>query len=251
MSTPLSIVIPAYNEQARIGASLDAVLSFARRQEGPAEVIVVDDGSTDGTAKLVESFIGLHAENPAQLRLIRQSENCGKGASVRTGFQAAGGEIVLFTDADLSTPIEEAARLIEPIASGECDVAVGSRALAGSTIEIQQSLIRRTMGRTFNRMVRVWTGLAIQDTQCGFKAFRRARMAEIFAAQRIDGFAFDVEILYLAARRGLRIREIPVTWNHVGDSRVSLLTDSAAMFAELMRIRYNDWRGSYSERSHT
>ncbi|MEP0841946.1 MAG: glycosyltransferase family 2 protein [Phycisphaerae bacterium] len=245
MSLSLSIIIPAYNEQARIGASLAEVLRFAQARPGGAEVIVVDDGSTDGTADLVSAFIAEHAGGEAALRLLRHEHNQGKGAGVRTGFQHAAGEIVLFTDADLSAPIDEAPRLIEPILAGECDVAIGSRALAGSVIQVRQSWLRRSMGRVFNRLVRAWTGLDIRDTQCGFKAFRRAAMAPAFAVQRVSGFAFDVELLYLARKLGLRVREVPVTWNHVGDSRVSLVFDSAAMFVELLKVRWNDRRGGY------
>ncbi len=244
MSNALSIIIPAYNEASRIGNSLTQVLRFAEAYPGGAEVIVVDDGSTDATAAVVESFL---PGAGGRLKLLRHPGNRGKGAAVHTGFQAAGGEIVLFTDADLSAPISEAPRLIDPVASGLCDIAIGSRALDLSRIHTNQTWLRRTMGRTFNRMVRVWTGLNIRDTQCGFKAFRRSLMTPIFAAQRLNGFAFDVELLYLASRQGLRILEIPVTWNHVEASRVALITDSAAMFGELIRICVNDWRGLYTD----
>ena len=244
MSTALSIVMPAYNEAARIGKSLAEVLRFAAAYPGGAEVIVVDDGSTDATVRVVEGYL---PGAGAALKLLRHPANRGKGAAVRTGFDAAAGDIVLFTDADLSAPIAEAPRLIELIRANACDIAIGSRALNPSLIRVNQTWVRRTMGRTFNRLVRVWTGLPIRDTQCGFKAFRRDIVASIFAAQRVQGFAFDVELLYLAAGRGLRIVEVPVTWNHVADSRVSLLADSAAMFGELVRIRVNDWRGVYDE----
>lgn len=243
MSVALSIIIPAYNEAARIGQSLADVLRFSADYPGGAEVIVVDDGSTDGTTKIVE---GLLPSAGDRLKLIRHLANCGKGAAVHTGFEATAGEIVLFTDADLSAPISEAPRLIEQLTTGVADFAIGSRALDRSRIRVQQSWLRRTMGRTFNRLVRLWTGLPIRDTQCGFKAFRRAPLAPIFAAQCLHGFAFDVELLYLASRRGLRIREVPVTWNHVADSRVALIGDSLAMFVELIRIRIHAWRGRYA-----
>lgn len=245
MGLRLSIVIPAYNEQTRIGSSLNRVLSFARDYPGGAEVIVVDDGSTDGTAGLVEALAVQSGSAGPMLRLIRHPGNRGKGAGVRTGFEQAQGDIVLFSDADLSTPIEEARRLVEPILAGECEVAIGSRALAASVIQVRQSWLRRTMGRIFNRLVRLWTGLDLRDTQCGFKAFARHPSAPAFAAQRLSGFAFDVELLYLARKFGLRILEMPVTWNHVGDSRVSLVGDAGAMFIELIRVRINDWRGRY------
>lgn len=242
MSIALSIVVPAYNEVRRIGGSLEQILRFAENYPGGAEVIVVDDGSTDGTGALVE---GYQADAGGRLKLISHPRNRGKGAGVRTGFEAAVGQVVLFTDADLSAPITEAPLLIDPIVAGRCDVAIGSRALDPSRIQVRQTWVRRTMGRTFNRAVRFWTGLDIQDTQCGFKAFRRKTAGPLFAAQQVEGFAFDVELLYLAARRGLRVLEIPVKWNHVDDSRVSLVTDSSAMLLELVRIRLNGWRGIY------
>jgi dolichyl-phosphate beta-glucosyltransferase len=243
VSSALTIVIPAYNEAARIGGSLTDIMRFAAGYPGGAEVIVVDDGSTDATIRVVEEHI--RAAGPL-LKLLRHPVNRGKGVAVRSGFEAATSPIVLFTDADLSAPISEAPRLIDLIAADTCDIAIGSRALNPALIRVNQAWIRRTMGRTFNRMVRVWTGLNIRDTQCGFKAFRREPVAPIFAAQRLHGFAFDVELLYLAAVRGLRIREVPVTWNHVADSRVSLLTDSAAMLLELIRLRVNHSRGLYA-----
>jgi dolichyl-phosphate beta-glucosyltransferase len=244
VSNALSIIIPAYNESTRVGGSLEQVLRYAEEYPGGAEVIVVDDGSTDATADVVEGF---RPGAAGCLHLLRHPHNRGKGAAVRTGFEAAGGEIVLFTDADLSAPMTEAPRLIEPVATGRCDVAIGSRALDLSRIRVNQTWVRRTMGRTFNRMVRVWTGLNIHDTQCGFKVFRRSAMTPIFARQQLSGFAFDVELLYLACRRGLRVLEIPVIWNHVEASRVSLIADSAAMFGELLRIRVNEWRGLYAD----
>lgn len=243
MSNALTIVIPAYNEAARIGGSLVEVLRFVAGYPGGADVIVVDDGSTDATVRVVEEHL---RSGNSVLKLIRHPVNRGKGAAVRSGFEVAAGGIVLFTDADLSAPMSEAPRLIDLIAADACDIAIGSRAIDPSLIHVNQTWLRRTMGRTFNRMVRVWTGLTIRDTQCGFKAFRREAVAPIFAAQRLHGFAFDVELLYLAAVRGLRIKEVPVTWNHVADSRVSLLTDSAAMLFELIRLRVNHSRGLYA-----
>jgi dolichyl-phosphate beta-glucosyltransferase len=251
MNQSLSIIIPAYNEQKCIASSLGEVLRFAAAQPGPAEVIVVDDGSSDTTAARVEEVMASLEPDAPRLRLVRHGVNRGKGASVRTGFAHAGGEIVLFTDADLSAPIEEATHLIEPVTTGECEVAIGSRAVDPSRVEIHQSLIRRSSGRIFNRMVRRITGLNIGDTQCGFKAFRRTAIAPAFAAQRLEGFAFDVELLYLASRLGLRILELPVRWRHVPDSRVSLVTDSVRMFLDICRIRLNHWRGAYGPLTKT
>ncbi|MBI4579616.1 MAG: glycosyltransferase family 2 protein [Planctomycetes bacterium] len=246
MSCSVSIVIPAYNEASRIVASLAEVLAFARGYAAIAEIIIVDDGSTDRTAELVEAA-AREATGPASPRvaLVRHPANRGKGAAVRTGFEAAHGDIVLFTDADLSTPITEAPRLIEPIAADRREVVIGSRALDASKIELHQSLFRRNAGRTFNRLVRWCTGLDLLDTQCGFKAFRRAAMAPLFKMQRIEGFAFDVELLYLAHRRGLRISELPVRWAHAHGSKVSMFVHTWEMAIDLARIRWNDLLGRY------
>lgn len=245
MSPSLSIIIPAYNEQNCLGGSLVQVLGYAAACPGGAEVLVVDDGSTDATARIVEDMAAGNARGNVPLRLVRHSVNRGKGASIRSGFAQARGGIVLFTDADLSAPIAEADRLLEPIHAGRCDIAIGSRAVDPSLIEVHQSPLRRRGGRIFNAVVRALTGLDIADTQCGFKAFRRLPMEPVFRLQRVEGFAFDVELLYIASRRGLRIVELPVRWSHVHDSRVSLLTDSTKMFVDLCRIRWNDWRGRY------
>jgi glycosyltransferase involved in cell wall biosynthesis len=250
MSSSVSIVIPAFNEAERITASLAEVISFACGYARVAEIIVVDDGSTDGTAELVAAAARRSdADGGPHLSLVRHEANRGKGSAVRTGFGHATGDIVLFSDADLSAPITEMPRLIEPIAAGECDIAIGSRALARSRIELQQSLFRRNAGRTFNRMVRLITGLPLQDTQCGFKAFRRAGMEPVFAVQRVEGFAFDVELLYVARRSGLRILELPVRWSHAEGSKVSMFIHTWEMAVDLARIRLNDMLGRY-EISH-
>lgn len=246
MSESVSIIIPAYNEAARISSSLAEILAFARTLASVIEVIVVDDGSSDGTANIVNQFREQHpAEGVPAVSLIRHPRNRGKGAAVRTGFQAAYGDIVLFSDADLSTPITETPRIIEPIIRGEYEVVIGSRAMADSSIELQQSLLRRWAGRMFNRLVRCWTGLAVADSQCGFKAFRRTVAAPLFAVQRIDGFAFDVELLYLARRAGLRVLELPVRWAHSEGSKVSMAVHTWEMAIDLGRIRWHELRGRY------
>lgn len=251
MSVALSIVIPAYNEQSCIAESLEKVLDFARNHTGGAEIVVVDDGSTDTTASIVEAVRSRLGPSDPPLHLVRHGVNRGKGAGVRTGFHHARGTIVLFTDADLSSPIAEANHLIGAITSDTCDIAIGSRAVDPSLITVQQGAFRRRSGRIFNGLVRRIEGLPLLDTQCGFKAFRREAAAPVFALQRIEGFAFDVEILYVARKFGLRIRELPVHWNHVADSKVSLLTDSVRMFLDLCRIRWNDWRGRYARSAAT
>jgi dolichyl-phosphate beta-glucosyltransferase len=245
MNESLSIIVPAYNEAEGIESSLGTILAFARSCARPADVILVDDGSTDATVERVEAFQARLTPQDPPVQLVRQGANRGKGAAVRSGFDRARGDIVLFTDADLSAPIDEALRLIRPIEEGTCDVAIGSRAVDPSMIGTPQGAVRRGTGRVFNLMVRCITGLHLCDTQCGFKAFRRTAIAPIFALQRVERFAFDVELLYLAAKFGLKVLELPVHWNHVHDSRVRLLRDGSRMFRDLCRIRFNDCRGSY------
>ncbi len=234
---PVSIIIPAYNEASCIGGTLEHVLSFARTCPAICEVIVVDDGSTDRTAAIVEGMAAGLPPGAVTLRLIRNPHNMGKGASVRNGVMAAAGDIVLFTDADLSAPLSESPLILDPIEAGQCDVAMGSRGLTRRLIGVRQGIFREKAGRIFNFIVRKVTGMPFRDTQCGFKAFRREAILPIFQMQRIDGFAFDVELLYHAHRAGLRIREIPVRWNHVHHSKVHMLRDSCRMFIDVLRIR--------------
>lgn len=232
----LSIVIPAYNEAKRISRTLETLQKFLEVRSLTAEVIVVNDGSSDETAAVVES----HCRQWNVLRLIDNGGNRGKGFSVRNGALAAEGDVILFTDADLSAPITEAPKLVDPIANGECDVTFGSRAVDRSLIGVHQSPFRETSGRIFNLCVQGLTGLPFKDTQCGFKAFRRSVARPVFERQTIMGFGFDPEILYIAKKRGLRLREIPVRWNHVEGTTVRFLRDSCCMFLDLLRIRWND-----------
>jgi glycosyltransferase involved in cell wall biosynthesis len=244
----LSIVIPAYNEQKRIGASLDAILEFLKRQTYRAEVIVVDDGSSDDTAEKVKERIARYRDAGHHLRLLTNSPNRGKGFSVKRGLTEARGEIVLFTDADLSSPITEAPKLIDPIAEDRADVAFGSRALDRELIGKRQPLIRDFGGRLFNLFMQIITGLRYKDTQCGFKAFRREPALPVFKLQSIERFGFDPEVLYVAKKRGLRLREVPVVWNDSEGSTVSYARDSIRMFIDLLRIRLNDITGRYAEK---
>jgi glycosyltransferase involved in cell wall biosynthesis len=237
----LSIVIPAYNEAKRISRTLEALQKYLECTNWTSEVIVVNDGSSDETAAIVESYRGQWAV----LRLIENDGNQGKGFSVRNGALGAQGDVVLFTDADLSAPITEAPKLIDPIASGECDVTIGSRAVDRSLIGVHQSPFRETSGRIFNVFVQGLIGLPFKDTQCGFKAFRRSAAGPVFERQTIMGFGFDPEILYIAKKRGLRLREIPVRWDHVEGTTVRFLRDSCRMFLDLLRIRWNDLCGKY------
>jgi glycosyltransferase involved in cell wall biosynthesis len=245
MAWLLSIIIPAYNEEKRIGRSLDEILNFLSQQRYLAEVIVVDDGSGDGTAEVVESRAEQYRAAGYDLRVITNDPNRGKGYSVKRGIGNARGEIILFTDADLSSPISEAPKLIDPIAEGRSDFTFGSRALNRKLVGVHQSFIREMGGRTFNVFVRAITGLKYKDTQCGFKAFRREQALPVFRMQRIERFGFDPEVLYIARKRGLRLTEVAVKWNHVEESKVSYFSDSMNMFIDLARIRFNDLLGRY------
>ena len=235
-----TIVIPAYNETARIERALVSVSGCIRQRGWDAEVLVVDDGSTDNTAALVEGWARRHPE----VRLIRNERNRGKGYSVRSGMLRAAGEIVMFTDADLSSPIEEAERLFEAIAEG-ADVAIGSRWLTGKRIVHKQPLYRRVFGRCFNALTRTIMRLPFADTQCGFKAFRREAAHQVFGLQRIERWGFDPEILFIAIQRGLRVAEVSVTWGHDERSRISYLRDGMQMLIELVYVRWSALRGQY------
>lgn len=236
MLPPFTVVIPCFNEQARIGETLRVTLDYLTANAPESELIVVNDGSTDETGTIARKILG---ETNLQTHLLENFPNRGKGSAVRYGLLAAREPIGLFSDADLSTPLEETPKLIEPIAKGEVDIAFGSRALDRSLIGIHQPWRREQGGRVFNLLVRVATGLPFWDTQCGFKAFRLDVCRPILEAARVNGFAFDVELLLLAKRAGLRIREIPVRWNHAQGSKVSFFRDSVRMLREVIALRKN------------
>ena len=235
MLTPFSIVIPAYNEAGRIGGSLRVTIEYLGRVSPESELIVVNDGSTDATAGIVREAFS--AAGPIKTRLIEHYPNRGKGAAVRAGLLAATRPIGLFSDADLSTPIDDAPKLIEPIRAGEVDIALGSRALDRRLIGQHQPWRREQGGRVFNFVVRVATGLPFWDTQCGFKAFRLDACRPILEKAQTQGFGFDVELLYLAWRAKLRMREIPVRWNHNEGSKVDFFHDSLRMLGEVIALR--------------
>jgi dolichyl-phosphate beta-glucosyltransferase len=243
----LSIVIPAYNEERRLPQTLDSIFAYLKAHPHRAEVIVVDDGSSDGTAKVVNAA---RAKYPA-LRLLANDGNRGKGFSVRHGMLDARGEIALFTDADLSTPIEETGKLLAIMQEQGYDAAIGSRAVDRSLIQVHQSVLREQAGIFFNRMVRWITSSRFSDTQCGFKAFRRDPTRIIFEQQRIERFGFDPEILFLAKRNGLRVAEVPVRWSHDAATKVNVATDGIRMFLELIVIRWNAIRGYYPRARRT
>ena len=238
-----SIVIPAYNESARIGRALTDVTAAVKRNGWDAEVLVVNDGSTDDTAEIVQAF----AANHPIIRLIQNNGNRGKGYSVRHGMLEAMGSIVMFTDADLSSPMDEAERLFAAIREG-ADVAIGSRWLDRGRQTIHQPIYRQFFGRCFNAVTRMVMQLPFADTQCGFKAFTRSAAQAVFQLQRIERWGFDPEILFIALKRGYRVREVAVTWGHDERSRISYLKDGIKMLEELVCIRWNALVGAYNRK---
>jgi dolichyl-phosphate beta-glucosyltransferase len=237
----LSIVIPAFNEEARLEPTLCSYLDYCRATGRTVEMVVVDDGSRDETSAIVEGLL----EKYPELRLIRLAENRGKGYAVRSGVVNARGDLVLFADADGATPIAEVVRLEEAIAAG-ADVAIGSRVVDSHDVTIKARLYRRIMGRAFHRLVEALTVRNIRDTQCGFKLFRGPVAHELFSRMRMNGFSFDVEVLMMAQRRGYRVAEVPVNWTHQPGSKVDLVLDSARMARDLFIIRGRYLRGEYS-----
>lgn len=241
MNPIYSIVIPAYNESARLGATLDKVLSFVHAQHWDAEVIVVNDGSRDNTAEIVRTFA---AKDPC-LHLVENPGNRGKGYSVRNGMLHSQGRVVLFSDADLSSPIEESVKLFSAIDEG-ADIAIGSRWLRAETQTQRQPLHRQLFGRIFNLALRLTLGLQFADTQCGFKAFRRQAVEAIFPQQKIERWGFDPEILFLARKFGFKVKEVPVLWGHSGGTRINPLIDGSRMVQEMFRVRWYSITGKYS-----
>jgi dolichyl-phosphate beta-glucosyltransferase len=235
-----SIVIPAYNESRRIPATLEAVLACIRENKWFAEVVVVNDGSLDNTAELVREF----AKRAPEVRLLENPANRGKGFSVRNGMLHSLGEVVMFTDADLSSPMEEAKGLFDAIASG-ADIAIGSRWLKTSRQTIRQPLYRRFFGRCFNAVTKAVMRMPFADTQCGFKAFTRTAAQTCFQLQTIDRWGFDPEILFIALKRGYTIKEVPVSWAHDKRTQISYLRDGIQMLQELAQVRWNAMVGRY------
>ncbi|HKW61985.1 MAG TPA: dolichyl-phosphate beta-glucosyltransferase [Candidatus Acidoferrum sp.] len=241
----LSIVIPAFNEELRLPATLERIASYLQGSRHDVEVLVVDDGSKDRTATVAESFRG----RIPSLRVVPNGMNRGKGYSVRHGVQEARGRIVLFTDADLSAPIEEADKLVDALQN--FDVAIGSRAVNRSLITVHESPFREFAGIVFNKIVRLILWLPFVDTQCGFKAFVRERCRIIFEQQTIERFGFDPELLYLARHHGLRAVEIPVRWGHSPATKINMMRDSLQMFLDVFVIRWNALRGRYPRKTVT
>ena len=237
----LSIVVPAFNEEGRLEPTLRSYLGYCRASARAVELIVVDDGSVDGTSRLVEELAGEFPE----LHLIRLAENRGKGFAVRSGVVNARGHAVLFADADGATPINEIERLEAALREGN-DLAIGSRAIVAREVRVNAKLYRRIMGRVFHGMVEALTVRGVRDTQCGFKLFRGPVAHDLFSRMRMSGFSFDVELLMMAQRRGYRISEVPVNWTHQPGSKVNLVTDSALMARDLFVIRGRYLSGEYN-----
>ena len=236
-----SVILPAYNESARIAGTLDKLLAHAAQRGWSVEVIVVNDGSSDDTAAIVRAYASKHAV----LRLLENPGNRGKGYSVRNGMLHARGDILLFSDADLSSPIEEADKLFVAIAQG-ADIAIGSRWVDRSLQIRRQPLHRRIFGRIFNLALRIILGLQYKDTQCGFKAFTRRSAQAVFPLQKIERWGFDPELLYLARKFGFNVSEVPVAWSHREGTRIHPLRDGVRMFGELLRVRWYALKGNYA-----
>ena len=243
MKPDVSIVVPAFDEQDRLGASLSKILEYVSRERLAAELIVVDDGSSEGTADVARAAASHFSE--IKTTVIRYEQNRGKGFAVRTGLLAAAADIALFSDADLSTPIDELPKLVDPIRAGDFDVTFGSRAIDRSLIGTHQPWRREQGGKVMNLVIKTMSGLRFHDTQCGFKAFNMVRFRPLLEVMTIDRFGFDVEFLFVGQAHGLRLAEIPVRWNDVAGSKVSVFRDTRRMFTELNQIRQNARRGGY------
>lgn len=242
----VTVVIPAFNEATRLPSTLNKIVNYLSARPQTFEVIVVDDGSTDDTASIVEKKHQLSET----VRLIKNPGNRGKGYAVRNGMLHAAGQYLVFSDSDLSSPIEDIDLLLSPLQKGY-DVVLGSRALRPEWIYPRQPFSRQLVGRVFNYCVRGVTFLAIQDTQCGFKGFRRDAAQTIFSRQRLTGFGFDVELAYLTRKYGFRLLEVPVHWSNDLASKVHPFRDGPKMFLDLLRIRLNDWKGQYKDTAST
>lgn len=243
MSIPsLSVILPAFDEERRLRKTLAAIGRYLQERSMPFELIVVDDGSTDRTLQIARRFAG-SASFP--VRVFHHAANRGKGYCVREGMLKSRAPLALLTDSDLSTPIGELPKLLAQVEDNQCAIAFGSRDVAGSLVEIRQSWLRESSGKCFNRMVQLLTGLPFRDTQCGFKLFDLKQCRGLFELQRIDRFAFDVEILYIARKWRLKMAEVPVCWRHAQGSKVRFAADAPRMLLDLCRIRWNDWKGLY------
>ena len=243
MSIDLSIIIPAYNEEARIASTLETILCNAEGSDRRVEIIIVDDHSQDNTEQIIKHFV----KNSTVVKYIRNSHNRGKGYSVKQGVLVAQGDYILFTDADNSTPIEEVEKLLFLIQAGRCDIAIGSRALALSKIEIKQPFYRMAMGKIFNIFVRMILGINIRDSQCGFKCFPKKIAKRIFSLQHLERFCFDAELIFIAKLKKYRVKEVPIVWRNSEASKVNPIKDSTRMFFDLLKIRQHHLHGHYED----
>lgn len=234
-SPPLALVVPAFNEAARLKETLPIIMTYLAAHRPASELLVVDDGSTDRTAEVAEEIFASNRQINA--RVLRSPQNYGKGHAVRSGLLASTAQIALFSDADLSTPISELPKLVEPIEAGDYDIVFGSRALNRRLIGNRQPWRREQGGRLFNGLVRLTTGLPFADTQCGFKAFRMSAARPVIEQATVTGFGFDVELLFLARKAGLRLLERPVRWDHAEGSKVHIVRDSMRMLGEVLALR--------------
>ncbi len=228
----LSIIIPAYNEEKRLGKTLETILDYLAGQKHSYEIIIIDDGSADGTIETTRKLI----ENNNNIKIIKNEKNMGKGYSVKRGMLEATGRYILFSDADLSTPVEETKKLLGALESG-FDVAIGSRSMKESEIIVHQPLYREIMGKLFNKFVKIFVMSEFIDTQCGFKLFRKDAAKKVFKQQILEGFSFDVEILYLSIRNGFKVKEVPVKWFNSPQSKVTPVKSSFRMFMDILRIK--------------
>ncbi|HEX3817503.1 MAG TPA: dolichyl-phosphate beta-glucosyltransferase, partial [Chthoniobacterales bacterium] len=233
-SPQLAVIVPAYNEAARLAETLPKMISYLEATRPSSELIVVDDGSTDGTAEVAEAIVRQQTSLPS--RVLRSAQNQGKGHAVRTGLLASSAPVALFSDADLSTPISELPKIVGPIETGDYDLVFGSRALDRKLIGHRQPWRREQGGRLFNGVVRLTTGLPFADTQCGFKAFRMSALRPIIEHATVNGFGFDVELLFLAQKAGLRLLEQPVRWDHSEGSKLHIVRDSLRMLGEVLAL---------------
>jgi dolichyl-phosphate beta-glucosyltransferase len=241
MGPTYSIVIPAFNEERRLARTLEQVIAFIQEQRWKAEIVVVNDGSSDATAEIARQF----ARSNSCVKLVENPGNRGKGFAVRNGILNASGDLLLFTDADLSAPITEAPKLVAALQNG-ADIAIGSRWLDPSLQTQRQSLLRQVLGRVYNVLMRGILGMKFRDTQCGFKAFTRKGARAVFPSQTIEGWGFDPEVLYLGKRLGLRIDEVPVRWGHDEGTRIHPFRDGYQMLLDMVSIRWSAIRGVYA-----
>jgi len=241
----LSIVIPAYNEERRLPPSLEKIVAYLQMQTYTSEILVVENGSTDATTAVVEDFIANRITPTMPVQVILMHSAPGKGAAVKAGMLAAQGDYRFICDADLAMPIAEIAKFLPPAQPvGTFDIAIASRELPGA-VRYNEPVYRHVMGRVFNWLVRILAVPGIQDTQCGFKMFTREAAQTIFHLQRIDGWGFDVEVLYIGLRHGMRLTEVPINWHYQSDSRVRPIHDTINMVRELLKIRRNGYKGCY------